>query len=362
MSSQNLENLSQDELNKILKEEYEKNRKLKKERSIKLIRKLRKQNEKLSKVKSKSKFKTKSKSKFKTKSKSKSKSKSFQHYYQECIKDKDIPKDAPAYLKKALEKAKKEYEKGIILEKSALANFAEKYNIKGIPKLLPIEYFKEKAPQIKDFLRKYRNTKVRMILVCEMEMQATVIGSISTYKRIKAYFQSHTYINLEKTDEKVFLREIIKEILFGISDFQESCSGWYFKEVIRLEIHIVDYKPMKGASYIPLPEFIQKKNAIINIKNEDDKCFLWSVLRYLHPVQKNGERINDLKKYENDLNFKQINFPVQVKDITKFENQNPNLPGINVFSVDDNNRVYPLRTNQKDCQKSLGPGQTPYFT
>ena len=60
-----------------------------------------------------------------------------------------------------------------------------------------------------------------------------------------------------------------------------------------------------------------------------------------------------MKKYENDLNFKQIKFPVQVKDITKFENQNPNLPGINLFSVNDNNKVYPLRTNQKDCKKSL---------
>ena len=60
-----------------------------------------------------------------------------------------------------------------------------------------------------------------------------------------------------------------------------------------------------------------------------------------------------MKKYENDLNFKQIKFPLQVKDITKFENQNPNLPGINVFSVNDNNKVYPLRTNQKDCKKSL---------
>ena len=34
MSSVNLKNLSQDELNKILKEEYEKNRKLKKERKL----------------------------------------------------------------------------------------------------------------------------------------------------------------------------------------------------------------------------------------------------------------------------------------------------------------------------------------
>ena len=52
MSSVNLNNLSQEELNKILKEEYEKNKKLK-ERSILLIKKLQKQNEKLSQSKSK---------------------------------------------------------------------------------------------------------------------------------------------------------------------------------------------------------------------------------------------------------------------------------------------------------------------
>ena len=72
-----------------------------------------------------------------------------------------------------------------------------------------------------------------------------------------------------------------------------------------------------------------------------------------HPVQKNGEKINDFKKYENDLNFKGIDFPVKVKDIQKFENNNPDVPGINVFSVNDNNKIYPLRHNQKDCQKSM---------
>ena len=34
-----------------------------------------------------------------------------------------------------------------------------------------MEYFGEKAHKIKDFLRKYRNTKVRFVLVCEMERQ-----------------------------------------------------------------------------------------------------------------------------------------------------------------------------------------------
>ena len=173
MSSVNLENLSQDELNKILKEEYEKNRKLKKERSINLTKKLQKQNEKLSQVKPKPKSKPKSKfkSKSKTKLKSKQKIKTFNEYFQECIKNKTIPKDTPHYLKKALERAMKEYEEGILLQKSALANFAEKYVIKGIPGIMPIEFFREKATQIKDFLRNHRNTKVRMILVCEMEIQ-----------------------------------------------------------------------------------------------------------------------------------------------------------------------------------------------
>ena len=110
---------------------------------------------------------------------------------------------------------------------------------------------------------------------------------------------------------------------------------------------------MRGGSYIPLPEFITKKKSIINIQNKDNKCFLWSILRYLHPVQMNQVRLTDLRDYENDLNFKQINFPVKVKDITKFENNNPDLPGINVFSINDNNKIYPLRVNQKDCQKSI---------
>ena len=146
---------------------------------------------------------------------------------------------------------------------------------------------------------------------------------------------------------------MIEDILERIINFQDEGTGWYFKEVISLEIHVVDYKPMKGSSYIPLANFIMRKKAILNMENKDDKCFLWCLLRYLHPREKHSTRINDLREYENDLNFKGIDFPVKVKDIPKFENQNPNLPGINVFSINDNNKIYPLRLNQKDAKKSI---------
>ena len=74
--------------------------------------------------------------------------KTFDEYFQECIKNKTIPKDTPHYLKKALERAMKEYEKGIKHEKSALSNFAEKYVIEGKPCLTPLQYFAEKVVRI----------------------------------------------------------------------------------------------------------------------------------------------------------------------------------------------------------------------
>ena len=210
-------------------------------------------------------------------------------------------------------------------------------------------FFKEKAFLIKDFLRNNRNTKVKMILVCLVEKESF----LKVKDQSKIYLHSRTYVNLEKTDVKIILKDMVYEVLIGLANYQEKGSGWYFKEIIKLEIHLVDYKPMKGGSYIKLPKFIKKKNAILNIENKDDKCFLWCILRYLHPKLNHGERISDLKKYEHDLKFKKINFPIQVNDITKLENYNPNLPGINVFPVNDNNKVYPLRINQKDTKKSI---------
>ena len=250
----------------------------------------------------------------------------------------------------------KEYNKGIKHEKSALSNFADKYIIDGKPGLTPLQFFAEKVSQLKEFLRNHRNIKLRMILICEMEQQINVKTKRETkinFNKDKAYFQSETHINLEKTDVKLILSQMLKEIMVNLANYQRNGSGWYFKEVISFEIHTVDFKPVKGSSYIPLPDFLMRKKTIINMENKDDKCFLWCVLRYLHPREKHSSRINDLREYENDLNIKGIDFPIKVKDIQKFENQNQNLPGINVFSVNDNNKIYPLRINQKDCQKTI---------
>ena len=142
----------------------------------------------------------------------------------------------------------------------------------------------------------------------------------------------------------------VKKIIEDLEVYQKNGSGWYFNEVVQLEIHTVDFNPTEGSSYIPLPDWIKNKKAIVNIENKDEKCFLWCILRYLHSVDEKDNRISDLKKYENSLNTEGTNFPMKLKHISKFH---PSLPGINVFSVNDNKKFYPLRMAEKDCLNTI---------
>ena len=77
--------------------------------------------------------------------------KSFDEYFEECIKNKEIPKDTPPYLREALERAIKEYEQGIEKEKSAFENFADKYIIRGDPGISPVEFFNRVYKTLEDF-------------------------------------------------------------------------------------------------------------------------------------------------------------------------------------------------------------------
>ena len=280
--------------------------------------------------------------------------KTFEEYFQDCIKNKTIPPDTPSYLRKALERALREYDQGIEKEKSSLEGFANKYIVKGKTDVTPFEFFKSKSTYLKEFLRNHRNIKVRFVLVCLMEqMGKSSDGKLIFTVQDKAYFNSDTYIYLESTDVKEILSEVIRAILEKIIIYQQNGSGWYFKEVVHLEIHTVDFTPMRGSSYIPLPDWIMRKKALLNIKNKDNKCFLWCVLRYLHPKGKNAELLTDLKQKEHSLNTKGIKFPVRVKDISKFESLNPDIPGINVFSVNENKKFYPLRMAQRNPQETI---------
>ena len=186
------------------------------------------------------------------------KPKTFEQYIQECIQNKRIPPDTPVYLRKALERAMREHNH-TQREKSAFEDFVNKYIIDGEPGLLPLEFFRRQKEYLQEFLKNHKNAKVRFVLICMMEKQE---GNEKLLFKVqdKAYFHSNLHINLESTDEKDLLASVIHTILEKINIYQQNGSGWYFKEIVNLEIHTVKYYPMKGGpegsggSYIPLPD------------------------------------------------------------------------------------------------------------
>ena len=358
ITDKQFQNLSLDEIRHIIAQEKEELKKDYKELASrrKLINQYKKLVEARQKVKSgidiRKNLKKKAPAKTAAPSKKK-KIKTFDEYFEECIKNKKIPKDTPPYLREALERAMYEYDQGLEKEKSALEGFANKYIIQGIPGLTPEQFYERINKTLRDFFTYHRNIKLNMILVCIMEKQYLKqnIGIIELEEG-KAYFFSGTHLNLKSTDVDKLIQLCYDGIDGHIEAYTEKGSGWYFKEVEKLEIHTAEYNPTKGSSYIPLPDWISNKKAIVNIENKDEKCFLWCILRYLHPKERDEERLTGLKKYEFSLNTKGITFPMKLKDISKFEKLNPELPGISVFS-NDNMIIYPLRMADRDCKNTI---------
>lgn len=57
------------------------------------------------------------------------------------------------------------------------------------------------------------------------------------------------------------------------------------KQIICFEIYTVKYPPVGAGSFIDLQVELQNTQALINIRNKDEKCFLWAVLAAIHPQQ-----------------------------------------------------------------------------
>jgi hypothetical protein len=135
----------------------------------------------------------------------------------------------------------------------------------------------------------------------------------------------------------------------------DELNGLPYMEVIgiaSIHINILRFTPSSwlGGSYQELPEFIMHTKSIINIKNTDDKCFLWCLIASRHMPTKNTERVKQYQKEEwiNEWKFTDTtSLPMEIDKIRYFETKN-NV-SINIYTVDDDNKQkvkIPLRISK----------------
>ncbi len=45
-----------------------------------------------------------------------------------------------------------------------------------------------------------------------------------------------------------------------------------------------DYEVIRCKKHLQLPDYIKKKQSVINVQNNDDNCFILAILSALHPA------------------------------------------------------------------------------
>ena len=110
--------------------------------------------------------------------------------------------------------------------------------------------------------------------------------------------------------------------------------------------------PLSGGTYKPLPKAIAAKKAIINVKNPDNLCFLYSIIALKHPASDHVDRYTKYHKYITEFEYDEDEFPMKVDRIRFFEKKN-NI-GVSVYGCNDiyggivlrelkEPQVYPIR-------------------
>lgn len=152
-------------------------------------------------------------------------------------------------------------------------------------------------------------------------------------KELKSFNTKYEILNDINGLKEIYRNNTIETLKRKLTEFEHSESGWTFLSVSHLEININRYCPLRGGTYIKLPPCVANTKSCVNVKNNDEFCFLWSIIAALYPCDKNSDRCSSYPHYSKVFNVDGMKFPPSFQDIKIFEKNNLDI-SINVFGFD----------------------------
>ena len=202
----------------------------------------------------------------------------FKKYIKNINKDYITPtrlKKLTKQLEKKEKKAKDELNKIFtpIREASAFQKYTNQYVMTNTNLSLgPKEFLEYAKPPIINIFNSNRNIKT--ILYLHVIMKSYQPGEPKPRMEKFAFHSKGLKLILEGTDENETYDEMTEEIMEEMIKTEMAVgSGWVFVKVEKLVLHTTRWEPVNAGSYIELPPALKNKKAIINMKNQDDKCF-----------------------------------------------------------------------------------------
>ena len=227
--------------------------------------------------------------------------------------------------------------------KTAIKGYFKTFRVDGVNGVDPKTFMERVKSRVIDLIKSdSRSLKVKLILSIKFIKENPATGQIDINH---SHFHTDPEIVTESTDLSDLYIKMTNKIFESIQNFNNRGSGWQFDRIEHLDININPYNPISTSSYIKLPKELASKKAIINVKNEKDhECFKWAVTSAVFPADEKGERLSKRMREDSEkFDWIGIEFPVSLKQIDRFEKQNPYA--INVFGYEDG--VYPLRISKR---------------
>ena len=166
-------------------------------------------------------------------------------------------------------------------------------------------------------------------------------------EQVSLAFNSRMMTVYSLNDKNEIVTAMIEHMAQQIENPALRNSKFVFDRVLHMDIDFHRLNLTRGSSYVPLPDWLTKKKAIINPKNSDMECFKWAVIyiKYIsamnwEEIGNNPERVSKLRRYEGDFDWSDTEFPVSFRDINKFERNNE--IGVNILAV-ENKKIYICR-------------------
>ena len=222
-----------------------------------------------------------------------------------------IDEITPYYKPEAIEefnkilKDKKSLKVKITENRQALRNRVKSFDLSIIERNDPAKQLYYTTPdvakELESILHRDRGIKVQVTLHITFKKKQIRYSDDSQAEEVfeykDAYFHSNAFTILNKNEIIEALDKAAEEINNKIAVWLSEGSGWAIVEIRSHYVSIVKYLPLRGNSYLPLPEELRNSMiGLINPKNKDDKCFLWCHNRHKNPLKIHPERITQSDK------------------------------------------------------------------
>ena len=109
-------------------------------------------------------------------------------------------------------------------------------------------------------------------------------GNVIGVNRVEKAFNSRMTDIFQGSDLNEIIEEMFAHMKTQIENPKLENSRFRFDGVPFLDVNFHQLNLTPGSSYLPLPDWLANKKAIINPKNSDEECFKWSILAALHYV------------------------------------------------------------------------------